>query len=500
MLPYLAIHKQEQLVRFLTVVFWLGLLGLLALNLWYKYTLVSTYAPDLGGFERNVIWGIQQVMMGKPLYANPEAAPFAIVQYMPVYYYLVAFVGSVLKINALNAHSVYLLARAFNLLLCIGSAALLYATARKNFKVDQGIAVAASVFCFLLMDKFVLSGRPDALKVFFFQCVVFLFTRFDWKRKWQFYTGGIALCLLAFFTKQDGLVFSGIVPLVLMRQQAWKDVVVYIVAVLCLAGCFVVAIGFFQPHFLLNVAGGLQNGLSLSWFMHAFGGYFSLMAVLFGLGLVMAAEFAFETNFKLQVVAAAFVCSFFPQLLFALKYGSAPNYFLECMLVCGLMLCLWLQQRPIKNGFLYSHSPALMAVAVLAIWFYIPAMHWVTGVFMNEEGRLKRQYEAQKEIAARLRIPNLAGSVLVCIETQWEDHLTTLVADRSFMPNRDVTLQVENAHGKLNFGKAKADVEAGRVSAIVTEVGKKPTFLRLNYAAYKVDFEAQGYTVWRPAR
>jgi hypothetical protein len=123
-------------ILFFGVLFlWIGLqLGL-------KRILVFSYAPDLGGFERNVIWGIQQIMLGKPLYTNPDAAPFALIQYMPAYYYLVAIIGKILSIDPLNAHSVYSLARCLNALLSLGSVFLLYRMATRNFLISRTIAV-----------------------------------------------------------------------------------------------------------------------------------------------------------------------------------------------------------------------------------------------------------------------------------------------------------------------------------------------------------------------
>ncbi|HOY96743.1 MAG TPA: hypothetical protein PK509_13450, partial [Catalimonadaceae bacterium] len=321
-------------ILFFAVLFlWIGLqLGL-------KRILISSYAPDLGGFERNVIWGIQQIMLGKPLYTNPDAAPFAIIQYMPAWYYLVATLGKLLSIDPLNAHSVYSLARTFNAVLSLASVFILYRMATRHFRIPQTIAIFISSIAFLWMEAFTISGRPDCFKGFVFQCLIYVLLQYPSKRKRVVFPLAMMLSVLAFFTKQDGLVFCAILPVVLFLQKEWKQM---LVTGLGIALMIAVVFSLFQfgtnGDFIRNVLGGLNNGISISWFVGAFSGYFSVMAVLFGLALVMSLEFVFEKNYALHVLAAGFVFSFFPQLLFSLKYGSGPNYFLECTFISLLFL------------------------------------------------------------------------------------------------------------------------------------------------------------------
>lgn len=485
-------------ILFFGVLFlWIGLqLGL-------KRILVFSYAPDLGGFERNVIWGIQQIMLGKPLYTNPDAAPFALIQYMPAYYYLVAIIGKILSIDPLNAHSVYSLARCLNALLSLGSVFLLYRMATRNFLISRTIAVFISSLAFLWMEAFTISGRPDCFKGFVFQCLIYVLLQYPSKRKRLVFPLAMMLSVLVFFTKQDGLVFCAILPAVLFLQKEWKQM---LVTGLGMALAIAVVFSLFQfgtnGDFVRNVLGGLNNGISISWFVGAFAGYFSVMAVLFGLALVMSLEFVFEKNYALHVLAAGFVFSFFPQLLFSLKYGSGPNYFLECTFVSLLFLGIMVHRLSLKAIFQHSFTHYLLGAAVLVMLFLTSSFHWFTGGFLHQENELKAKYEQQKDVVAWLH-KNAAKAdfkTLVLINRQWEDHTTTLLADHVVAPCRDVSTQVFNAKKQAGFDPLKSVVESGQVDFIVTDGSVIAPFLKFDYSRYQQMAEIGGYNIFTPRK
>ena len=485
-------------ILFFAVLFlWIGLqLGL-------KRILISSYAPDLGGFERNVIWGIQQIMLGKPLYTNPDAAPFAIIQYMPAWYYLVATLGKLLSIDPLNAHSVYSLARTFNAVLSLASVFILYRMATRHFRIPQTIAIFISSIAFLWMEAFTISGRPDCFKGFVFQCLIYVLLQYPSKRKRLVFPLAMMLSVLAFFTKQDGLVFCAILPVVLFLQKEWKQM---LVTGLGIALMIAVVFSLFQfgtnGDFIRNVLGGLNNGISISWFVGAFSGYFSVMAVLFGLALVMSLEFVFEKNYALHVLAAGFVFSFFPQLLFSLKYGSGPNYFLECTFISLLFLGIMLHRLSLKSVFQYPFTHYLLGAAVLLMLFLTSAFHWFTGGFLHQEKELKVKYELQKEVVAWLHshARRTDFTSLVLINRQWEDHTTTLLADHVVAPCRDVSIQVFNAKKQTGFGPLKSVVESGEVDFIVSDGHSISPFLKFDYSGFQQVAEVGGYTIFAPRK
>ncbi len=481
--------------RIFAIAFWCLLLLIFGVNLAYKLGLANTPAPDQGGFERNVIWGIQQVMAGNPLYQNPESEPFAVIQYMPLYYHLTAFAGRLTGVNPLQAEQVYLLARTCNLVFSLLASGLLAVMAIRIFHIRRAIALGISVVGFCLLDRFAISGRPDMLKGLLFLCLVWVLLWFPEKRKRLVYPLAVFIGFLAFFTKQDGLVFSGILPLVLLFSRRWKDLILVLLIQggLLLSG-LAVSQFLWDGQFFANVAGGLQNGLSVSWFLSNFHPFFAHYAVLFGLALVLAFEFFREENHKLLVLASAFVLAFFPPLLLVYKYGSAPNYFTEAILISLLMAGIGLQRMQKVSFFMRKESNWLMACVLIGLMFYTHMMNWGLSIFFNREDLVRKNFDNQRDMASALRAKLKPGEkVLVLSGRQWEDHFTTLLFDRVACPQRDVSIQIFNAKGKLNFQPIYQSIESGNTAWLLTEEGRQPAFLNGNFSAFRPLFSRHGF-------
>jgi hypothetical protein len=479
--------------------FWLVWACIFLVNLLYKIQLANTHAPDLGGFERNVIWGIQQVLSGKPLYQSPEKEPFAFVQYMPLYYQLQAGLAKMLGIGASQSLAIYKLARWTNLLFSLGSPFLLGFSAYRFFGVSKSVSIPLSFFSFCLMDQFAISGRPDSLKLFLFQALVFILLLFPEKKKRIVFPLAILLSAAAFLTKQDGLIFSGILPLVLLIQRQWKDLALSVLSILFL---LISAPLFLEWNsagaFFANTAGGLKNGLSISWFLGAFGNFFSLHGVLFSLAMVLSLEFVFEKNWKLQVLAAAFACSFFPPLLFALKFGSGTNYFSEALFISLLIVSILLKRWADISLAFPRASQFLFGAILGALFFYTPIMRWGISIFLNQESRLIQSYQEQKTISEKLKTEMKTDEkVLILTPKQWQDHLTCLLHDKVICPQRDVSLQVFNATGFQKFKALESSLGEGNTSWLITENNQKPAFLELQLSNFKPVWKSNGFQVWK---
>jgi hypothetical protein len=226
------------------------------------------------------------------------------------------------------------------------------------------------------------------------------------------------------------------------------------------------------------------------------------MALLFGLALVMSLEFVFEKNHSLHVLAAGFVFSFFPQLLFSLKYGSGPNYFLECTFISLLFLGIILHRLSLKSIFQFPFTHYLLGSVVLLLLFLTSAFHWLTGGFLHQESELKAKYESQKSVVEWLsrNADHPDYKALVLINRQWEDHTTTLLADHVVAPCRDVSIQVFNAKKQTGFGPLKSVVESGQVDFIISDGHSVSPFLKFDYGQYQVAAEIDGYTIFTPRK
>jgi hypothetical protein len=491
----LAIFRNEYAIRGL---FWVLLIGFLLLNLAHKAVLSGSYAPDLGGFERNVIWGIQQIMDGQPLYRNPDSAPFSLIQYMPLYYYLMAFLGKIFGVPSGDAHAVYSLCRSFNLLISILICGGIFVLLRKPFRISLFTAFGFSVFAFLILDSFTISGRPDMLKTFFFILQVLLLASGAIARLRYKIPVSLLLSLLCFLCKQDGITAFGILPLAFLAGREWKNFMIY-----CVAACALLAATLFTlqlifaGNFFSNAIGALQNGISISWFMSVFSGFFVRYAILFAPAIILALEFFEEKNRRFRILASAFVLSFFPPVLAALKYGSGPNYFQEAFLISCILLAIGAKAASIKGIFRYRENALMLVLLVYVLFTGMAALNWVTGVFLNQEANLQRVYQKDFEFSKNLRNRFASANCMLLTDRQWEDNLSTLLADRIINPNRDVSAQVftgkkGNAlHGLKSFVKQSPNL------ILITRKGQNPAFDGLDFSAYKPGMVLGAYQLWQ---
>jgi len=467
------------------------------LNVSWKWVLAQSYVPDLGGFERNVIWGIQRIMSGRALYTNPENLPFSFVQYMPLYYELLAFLGKLFSIQPGDAHGVYRLARILNLMISLGFSGIVFFTSFRRFKVPLFLAGTFAILSFLVSDTFTISGRPDSLKAFFLILQVFVLSKSNGlKLRYKMVTAFL-LSLCCFLCKQDGIVAFGILPLAFLFGAEWKNLGIYVVgAGLVLASGLIFLQWNYGDYFFANTVGGLKNGISLSWFMSVFRGYFGLYVILFAPALMLAFEFAYEKNRELRVLAAAMFVVFFPSLLASLKFGSGVNYFQESLLISCILVPIGISAFSGLAFFHFSSSKWFFPSLAFLLFFGLSGLNWFAGVFLNQEAALKSTYEKDLAFATKLKTEFPHGEMILLTDRQWEDNLTTILFDCIVNPNRDVSAQVfEGKKGDALKGLSRY-VSTHSNLILLTRFGQKPSFPGQDFSAFHVSREFGGYQVW----
>ena len=85
--------------------------GLFTINLILRLVLLGYYNNNFGGIEPNVIYGIQRLLLGQPLYQSPESGTFAIMQYTPLWYYLCSLLARLFNIDYINVQGIYIVSR-----------------------------------------------------------------------------------------------------------------------------------------------------------------------------------------------------------------------------------------------------------------------------------------------------------------------------------------------------------------------------------------------------
>ena len=113
-----------------------------------RINLSLSYLPEIGGVSINVLYGIIRLVTGSQLYTNPETAPFPIIQYMPLHFYIVAFLSKVIGISN-NVHSMMVLNRLFCLFIDLATVYILGKTLIHSLSISKKIAWPLALIYFL---------------------------------------------------------------------------------------------------------------------------------------------------------------------------------------------------------------------------------------------------------------------------------------------------------------------------------------------------------------
>jgi hypothetical protein len=467
------------------------------LNVCWKLKLANSFAPELLGFERNVIWGIQHLMGTGNLYSNPDAEPFALIQYMPLYYYTISGIASSLHLEPGQVHSIYQVARNFNLVAGLATVLILFFILRRSFQMGLLKAALFSMLAFLVLPSFTISARPDSFKALIFTMNVALALQMNQQRIRYFLPVSIVLSLMGFLCKQDGLTALGIMPLAFLLGKEWRNFFTFSLAGAAALIALIFALHFWGTGwFLGNALGALQNGISIMWFKGVFLNFFAHHSVFFVPALVLAYEFSKEKNRKFRILAAAFFVAFFPPLLASLKFGSGGNYFIEAMLVSFLFLALAYRPDVKIPLFRLDESRILLPLFGFILWFFVPAIEWSVMVFFGPDKFQIQQYNSDKQIALELRQQLKGKQIMLLTSRQWEDYLTTMLWDRVINPTRDVSEQVFQGSDGGALKSLKRFVVESNSLALITRSGQKPSFPGMDFSRYKPAMQAGEFQVW----
>ena len=251
---------------------WVSITAVLILvfHLGLRVDMVSQYRTELGGVEHNVIHGIQKLLLGLPLYQDPEQLPFDVIQYTPAYYLLCAGIGKVLGIEGGDARSVFMLSRTLALVLTMLAAVIAYRVCRiASAPLWSSFLAAALVFCTYTEHFY---SRPDALHSLSSLATVLFFVRWLRAPADRLLILAALFAVLAFFAKQSGGLVMVLPVVYLACFSEWHGLRLYGTAVAVLLGCALGITLLLVPPVVLwqNTVQGLANGFSWQMWQELF--------------------------------------------------------------------------------------------------------------------------------------------------------------------------------------------------------------------------------------
>lgn len=472
--------------------------------------LVAAYIPELGGIESNVIYSLQRILDGYPLYVDPATTPYSITQYTPLYYYSGWLVGRVVGIDAANVHQVYVLSRGMSLLFNLLFALSVFAILKNVFRVKLSLSLLALAYAFVYLDEESFS-RPDSLFNLLALLTIGLFlkllTEEDRKRCQWYLIAASALSVVAIFAKQSAIYLPVLLLFYLvfyLRNLRWSVVAGLIMT--ATFGLLFVLSGHGDFHaFLQNTVQGVNNGASLSWFAKRIMiEHFQKERLVNIFGLFTGVFFlAKGKSHALRFLGLSVLGSFTFALVTSVKIGAAPNYFTEFIVLTVIAIIVFVNNHDLTIGRLSATGTRGQAWAyaplfyLLLVSFTLPprfAGKYVKKVVeVNELG--EQGYKANQEVANFLyREKHLSPDEQVFVTTHVHDYLNKFLYRNVIFPQKEIV--VANPAGVYDYSSFARGVETGRVAYVIASLseghvdttGQRPgvkfSFIRTDFSSY----------------
>lgn len=503
MTKWTVMLNYKRFYRFVTVLF--------IITVALRLMLLNIYMPDFGGIDMNVIYGIQRLIAGEALYQNPGQPTYAIIQYTPLYYHVVAAGARLLSIHTTDVQSIYALTRSFALLfnlLTVGVAASIIRLF--GFSARHALVFAMPVLMVLTTHYYL---RGDSLHLLCFVAAVYYGIRYaQTPRIFSLLMSAVfsGCCLMA---KQSGILCIGIIGFYLLFiERKWLMAMLY--GVLSLAAALLVlklCIGNNWSGFYQNAYLGLKNGIGLDFlytiFISQF--YYDLIPCYFLGALMVYAAIKYNTGKQYLFVATGAGLSFLFAVITGLKVGSSNNYFTEFLVFVLIALPFFLEQGFTEKVLFRIRNYPVTIRRYAFIAFLILVSSKTVGFFtsMYIERRLVSQPE---EYRHEQMLFNYFKEVLKLRKGEYvyfneRNFLDNLFIGYSVMPTKDVISQVYlTDHNTYDYQDFTKRMNAGMVKYIVAsaekhninEFEKEIPFIHFDPARFQWIAEIEGFSIY----
>ncbi len=484
---------------------YLYILALFSITLILRLILLGYYNNNFGGIEPNVIYGIQRLLLGQPLYQSPEIGSFAIMQYMQLWYYLCASIAKLLHIEALNVQCIYIVCRSTALIFNLLTVFVVALHARKTgYQWKHALILGMPVLILLTSHYYT---RGDSMHLFFFVTTIYQLIHHFQKRNLPILlllAFTTALCLL---TKQSGLFLVGYIGfcLFLSDSQFYHDkdvqntapspacpassageraglrpflaIVIYLTLLFLFTFIAYLLINNAQWHlFYQNAWLGLRNGFSAQLLIDLFTSqyYLDFIPCYLAGGLIIWLAIRKIKDPQFRLLATGVLLSFGFALLTGLKKGSSNNYFTEFLVFIVLSLPVLMKSELAQTYFIKIRGRGLTFSNTVWVAVLILITSKALGLFSimyidkslkNDKGEYDRDLALYNWFTQDLHIDSTTK--IYFTERYFLDNL---FINHSIMPTKDVVSQVYEANTTTyNYSAFKEGINKGMVQYIVTD-------------------------------
>lgn len=361
---------------YLLVVKYYGILAIaisvlfIAIILFFRAQLAVSYHPDISGSERSSVMPIQQVVNDLPLYADPELPPYYIVQYTPLYFYVVGIPYKLL-FDPSNIHRIYMASRVISLILVLLSTTIFFFILYARLKISSRISTLFTFLFFGLASYWnIYFSRVDSL-LLVGTCTVLYIVAYGYgtvQKQDRYLLLALFIAVCVFFVKQSGLILVLVIAAhtFLMGEYRLLGKMILVGLVVFTAGVLF-SNGFEVEVLYRNVILGVQNGISFDWFFYW---TFDKLAFPFAVLITLSFGISFKwltgsSNPFYRFLAISVFCFFGFALFTSLKQGAAVGYFIEFAVSSLIVLAIFFFKRREPGLLINSAFAGIVVISLL---------------------------------------------------------------------------------------------------------------------------------------
>lgn len=356
----------------------IGVVFLIALTIFYD--------DDIRGVESNVIYSIQLALESNDLlYKSPEAPPFNVTQYSPLYYILNDGLISILSIEPSNYFQIRVITRIVSVLLLILSILITKDTLENIIGVKKSSSLIIGMTCLIISFPWFNISRPDVLIFLFFALSIRCILLFQKNNNSiiAFLLGVFfALGVLSKLTMGMYIISFGLYMIIAKQWNLIFFSAISFISTLVLIFLIIHVLGYDLTYLHQNILEGIDNGTSIisalkkpykNYFVYF--GLFSLVFVLFTIIYLKNWKHVKTNNNLLFLITISYSVAAF-SFLSALKIGSAINYFNELLLCLLIFMVSFLESYHIikKKIYLIGFMLFGISIAINHTYFYAPRL------------------------------------------------------------------------------------------------------------------------------
>ena len=449
--------------------------ALFLLTLASRIILATFHNANYGGLDMNVVYGIQRILAGEPLYQDPNLPTYAIMQYSPLFYHTAAATAKVFGIGSHEVQAIYVVARSLNILFNLVTVLLTVGIISMwSFPRRRVLTYALPVLMIVTMEYYT---RGDSLHLMFFVASIYATLRYLENRTLGYLVLAAIAAGCSVMSKQSGILSIGIIGfhLFFVTREYARAILFGIMSLATAAGVAWMCTGGDWLAFYQNAYLGLKNGIGWDWLYTIFTSqfYYDLILFYFLGGIIAYHAFKHTTDKRYRFIGTGAVLSFLFALITGLKIGSGNNYFTEFIFfgLCGLPILLdsdFSSRRLFQLG---KYTVTVRRFASIAFFVLISSktLGLVSSIYIERWVRDKGEvYNAQQKLHAYFVANNMLrkGDYIYFSK---RDFLDNIFIGHSLLPTKDVTNQVYRSNpGTYNYDTLIEGMNKGYIKYIVT--------------------------------